>query len=46
MYDHHPLCRARWLVSDAAIDFDTVYAEFDTALMCRRTFEVNVAQCE
>ncbi len=29
-----------WFVSDAAIDFPAIWAQFDTLLMGRRTFEV------
>ena len=29
-----------WIVADPDIDFDALYAEFDTFLMGRRTFEV------
>jgi dihydrofolate reductase len=29
-----------WLVSDSAIDFAAIWAQFDTLLMGRRTFEV------
>lgn len=33
-----------WIVEDPAIDFGALFAEFDTALMGRRTFEVMLAQ--
>jgi dihydrofolate reductase len=33
-----------WIVMDPAIDFAALYAEFDTAVMGRRTYEVVTAQ--
>ncbi len=33
-----------WIVEDPTIDFEALFAEFDTALMGRRTFETMVAQ--
>ena len=33
-----------WIVMDPAIDFAALFAEFDTAVMGRRTFEVVLAQ--
>lgn len=33
-----------WIVADPTIDFDALFAEFDTALMGRRTFETMLAQ--
>lgn len=35
-----------WIVEDASIDFDALYAEFDTFVMGRKTFEVMQAQGE
>jgi dihydrofolate reductase len=33
-----------WIVMDPAIDFAALYAEFDTAVMGRKTYEVMTAQ--
>jgi dihydrofolate reductase len=33
-----------WIVMDPAIDFGALYAEFDTAVMGRKTYEVQTAQ--
>jgi dihydrofolate reductase len=33
-----------WIVMDPAIDFDALFAEFDTAIMGRKTYEVATAQ--
>ena len=33
-----------WITEDPTIDFEALFAEFDTALMGRRTFETMVAQ--
>ena len=35
-----------WLVMDEAIDFAALYAEFDVAVMGRRTYEAAIAQGE
>src|SRR5215510_12106443 len=33
-----------WIVMDSSIDFKALYAEFDTAVMGRKTYEVTTAQ--
>ena len=35
-----------WIVEDASIDFDALFAEFDSFVMGRKTFEVMLAQGE
>jgi dihydrofolate reductase len=39
-----PNGEADWIVMDPAIDFASLYAEFDTAVMGRKTFDVLAAQ--
>jgi dihydrofolate reductase len=33
-----------WIIMDPAIDFDALYAEFDTAVMGRKTYEATAGQ--
>lgn len=33
-----------WIVADPAVDFNALYAQFDTAVMGRKTFEASMSQ--